>query len=163
MANICTVRIDARLIHGQVATKWIKILDTNRVVIIDDETAADPFLVDLFTLAAPAGVRVNIYTLDQAIERYNKDEFGKGRALVLFKNVETAVAAWSKGFHFISLCLGQVPGGENRRIAYKTVNLSDNELNMLKGLRDKNVKVFFQMVPDETEGSFDSIYKKMMG
>ena len=44
MANISLIRIDSRLIHGQVITKWVKIAKANRIIIIDDELAQDDFM-----------------------------------------------------------------------------------------------------------------------
>ena len=38
------VRVDDRLIHGQVVTLWLKALGAKRIVIVDDKTARDDFL-----------------------------------------------------------------------------------------------------------------------
>lgn len=161
MAEIKATRIDFRLVHGQVATKWTKILDISKIIIIDDETAEDSFLCELFDLAAPQGVKVVVYDVKKAMERWNSKKFGKGRVLVLFKTVETAYKVWKEGFFYDDLCVGQVPGAEGRRIAYKTVNLNDQELEWLHELWQKDVKVYCQMVPDEKPMAFDDVYKKL--
>ena len=49
MANISLIRIDSRLIHGQVITKWVKIAKANRIIIIDDELAQDDFMASIGT------------------------------------------------------------------------------------------------------------------
>lgn len=161
MAEICATRVDFRLIHGQVATKWAKILDITKIVIIDDETAEDEFLIDLFSLAAPQGIKVVVYTKEKAAEKWKKNQFGKGRVLVLFKTVQTAYDMWNNGFKYDDLCVGQVPGGEGRRVAYKTVNLNDQELEWLHEIQEKDVKVYCQMVPDEKPMNFKDLYLKM--
>jgi PTS system mannose-specific IIB component len=47
------VRIDDRLIHGQVVAVWLRAIGAHRIVIVDDRTAADAFLKELSILAAP--------------------------------------------------------------------------------------------------------------
>ena len=48
MAKISLVRLDSRLIHGQVITKWVKIAKANRIIIIDDELSKDDFMVMIY-------------------------------------------------------------------------------------------------------------------
>ena len=39
--KIGTARIDDRLIHGQVATRWTKETNVSRIIVVSDEVAAD--------------------------------------------------------------------------------------------------------------------------
>src|SRR5664279_2237393 len=63
------VRIDDRLIHGQVVAIWLRALGAQRIVIVDDATARDEFLAEVLTLAAPQGVPVEVMGLAQGIAR----------------------------------------------------------------------------------------------
>ena len=161
MADIIATRVDYRLIHGQVATKWVKILNITKIVIIDDETSTDDFQKQLLKLAAPAGVKVVINSFDRAMARWEEKKFGTGRVLVLFKYIETAAKAAEHGFPLTELVLGQVPGREDRKIAYKSVNLSNAELDLVKGIQDRGVKVILQMVPDEKPAAFQPVYDRL--
>ena len=58
MAEIVLCRIDSRLIHGQVMTKWVNQVQANKIVVISDELAADDFLRSIYLMAAPSGVEV---------------------------------------------------------------------------------------------------------
>lgn len=163
MATIAAVRIDFRLIHGQVATKWAKILNITKIVVIDRETSQDEFMIELLKMAAPSGVKVVVYDEAKAIEKYQKNQFGNsGRVLVLFKTVDTAYRMYHAGFHYQDLCVGQVPGAEGRKIAYKTVNLNAQELEWLHDIQSNQVHVYCQMVPDEKPADFTAIYKKLI-
>ena len=57
------VRVDDRLIHGQVVAIWLKALNAKRIVIVDDRTARDEFLREVITLSSPPGVPVEIHEL----------------------------------------------------------------------------------------------------
>lgn len=85
MANITLTRIDSRLIHGQVIVKWSRIANGNRIVIVDDELEKDSFMVDIYQMAAPSGMSVEIYSTTRAAEEFKKDKMGEGKILLLLE------------------------------------------------------------------------------
>ena len=52
---IALLRIDERLIHGQVATSWSKALDIDTIVCASDEAAQNPLKKKMLLIAAPPG------------------------------------------------------------------------------------------------------------
>lgn len=38
------VRLDERMIHGQIAIKWSRHLDVNRIIVADDDAANNPVI-----------------------------------------------------------------------------------------------------------------------
>ena len=65
-AEIVHARIDYRLIHGQVITKWLKQCGANRIIIIDDGLSKDTFLGQVYKMAAPTSIQVDIVSVKQA-------------------------------------------------------------------------------------------------
>lgn len=163
MSNIAMTRVDARLVHGQVAARWTRTLSASKIIVIDDETAKDSFMVELFQLAAPAGAKILCYTQDKAVERWGINQFGKGPIIVIFKDIETAKSVYEKGVTFESLNIGQVPKNENRKAAYNTVHLSDEELDQLLQLSKSGVEVYFHPTPEDKRATLESVAKKMKG
>lgn len=62
MKNIVLIRIDDRLIHGQVVTQWIKDTNGNRILIVDDKLVNDRMMMRILKAAAPPGVKVEVMT-----------------------------------------------------------------------------------------------------
>lgn len=62
MANIVLCRIDSRLIHGQVVTKWVGQSRANRIAVVSDELDADPFMKNIYLMAAPPNIKVDCYS-----------------------------------------------------------------------------------------------------
>ena len=58
MSKIELIRVDFRMIHGQVIVKWLKKTGANKIIAINDAIAFDPFLADIYRMAAPSGVAV---------------------------------------------------------------------------------------------------------
>jgi hypothetical protein len=63
------VRVDDRLIHGQVVAVWLRAVGADRIVIVDDKTAQNEFLRDVLVLAAPQGTPVEVYGLTEGAAR----------------------------------------------------------------------------------------------
>ena len=60
MAELALVRIDARMIHGQVVTQWIKRLSCTRIIMVDDQFSADPFMSKVLVMAVSSGRKTNL-------------------------------------------------------------------------------------------------------
>ena len=69
MENLIFSRIDDRLIHGQVCTAWLKSLPTvKHVLVVDDKTAKDPFMGEMFALLIPEHISIEVRTIEEAIK-----------------------------------------------------------------------------------------------
>ncbi|MET1239102.1 PTS sugar transporter subunit IIB, partial [Enterococcus faecalis] len=60
MSKIVLTRVDSRLIHGQVVTKWLQQSGANEILVVSDELEQDEFLQSIYLMAAPPGVSVVI-------------------------------------------------------------------------------------------------------
>ena len=54
MENLKLTRIDFRLIHGQVMTRWVAKYEIESIVVIDDRSAKSPILKKILLGAAPS-------------------------------------------------------------------------------------------------------------
>ena len=72
MPNILLTRIDNRLIHGQVATQWSKIVGANLLLVANDEVAHDEFRQSLMDMAAPSFAQTRYFTIDKTINVIHK-------------------------------------------------------------------------------------------
>lgn len=73
MAKIGLVRIDSRLIHGQVCTQWLYRTSSKKVYIIDDAASKDAFLSSIYKMACPVGVELETISTKEAGERWQKE------------------------------------------------------------------------------------------
>jgi D-glucosaminate-specific PTS system IIB component len=160
MANIGLVRIDDRLIHGQIVTSWLQASRSNRIIVIDDGLAKDPFLSQVFALAAPPGIPVETKSCEQAVTEWKENEFGKGTALILFKSVPQLRSAFEKGFRFKTAQIGGLGSKPGRKLINRTISLSKEEAQDLKALADDGAEIICQMLPEDSIIHFNTVLKK---
>lgn len=144
---ISLVRVDNRLIHGQVVEAWLPHLKVARVVVADDEAAASPLIRAAMGLAVSTEV-------DVAIEPMDKVDFylistDPVKTLLLVREVESVVVAKQRGLQLKKLNLGNVHFATGRRQVSASVFLSQDELNRLKMLSQEGVEVEARGVPTD--------------
>ena len=159
MAFITMTRVDARLVHGQVVARWIKYLNSDRIIVIDDETANDPLMVELFRLATPPDIKLLCWRVTQAVMEWENNQFGEGRAILLFKNILTAEKAWNDGIKYHDLNIGQIPKEPGRKLAYATAYINTAEAGILDRMSKNGVNVYFQSTPDDDQQPLELIIK----
>ncbi|MGM0215989.1 PTS sugar transporter subunit IIB [Enterococcus sp. AZ109] len=159
MEEIKFARVDHRLIHGQVITKWMKLVQANKIVIVDDTLGKDPFMADIYAMAAPAGVSVEIIDTQEIVKRLSGGQYRGDQLFLLFKNVSAVEKAVNNGLKLQQLQLGGVPYEQGRTKVISAVSLLKEEVDFLEALNNSGTEVIAQIVPEESSMSFGEIKK----
>lgn len=160
MAKLGLVRVDDRLIHGQVVTTWINATQSNRILIVDDELFKNEFIANIYSMAAPRGLTVEIKSTDQAAREWIDNQLGSGTIFVLIKSIPSLKAAYDKGFTFAKVQIGGLASGADRRRVVKAISLSIDDAIKLKKLGEKGVNFDFKSMPDEKSINLHSVLGK---
>ena len=160
MEEIKFARVDHRLIHGQVITKWMKLIQANKIVIIDDSLGKDQFMADIYRMAAPSGVEVDILDSGQAVEKFNEGFYKNDKVFLLFRNISMVQKSVEKGLKLTSLQLGGIPYEKGKTKIISAGSLLLEEVNFLEELSNSGVEVIAQIVPEESSLSFSEIKSK---
>lgn len=151
------VRIDDRLIHGQVIAVWCKHRPFTRIVIVDDEVAADPFMQEVMRLAAPPGLRVDVLSLEEAIHLLPQDPHSRETTMVLLRFPQVARHLYEGGVRYTALNVGGLGSGPGRRPLFRHIAASDEEIAALKALAEQGVNIMFLTVPGEKARPFQEL------
>lgn len=163
MGNLVLTRIDSRLIHGQVMTKWVNQVQANKIVVVSDELANDEFMRSIYLMSAPAGIEVLCLTEAQAQEAYQKDVFGDGNVLLLLPSLVTLKHLYDGGVHVKGIQVGGLGGGPERKVVFQNITLDDTDAQIIEELAANGVEVVFQTIPEDAPQTADTILKKYRG
>jgi D-glucosaminate PTS system EIIB component len=153
------VRVDDRLIHGQVVAIWLKALGARRILIVDDRTAKDEFLREVITLASPPGVPVEIQPVETGIARVRELAEGPEPAFVLMRTPLTALRLREAGVEFPVLNVGGIGAGPNRKPLYRNISASVEELEAMRKLEAMGTSVELRIVENDRPVAFRSVDK----
>lgn len=157
MKGIKLVRLDYRLIHGQVITKWNNKIQATDIIIIDNDLVKDDFMLDIYIMAAPPGVKVKVVTQDQFIANNLDEKYDSGSILVLLKKVSTLRSLTEKGFVFPEVQIGGLGGGKDRRQIVTGITVSQTEVDELKYVKEEGTNIYFQVTPEEPKINFEKV------
>lgn len=151
---IVQVRVDDRLIHGQVALVWSKELNTKHIIVANDAAVESDALRMTLQMATPAGQKLLVKTVDDAI-RLAKDPRGKEMRIFALTNCMKDVLALVKG---APGCVAEVNVANVGRFdksdpASKvqlngTIMVNPDELAAAKELCEQSIPVFHQLIPE---------------
>ena len=86
MEGIIHIRIDDRLIHGQVATMWTNNLGATRIMVINDEVANNDLQKSVLRMAAPSNVSTSIISRDTAVKNISLGKYRGQRVFIVVKS-----------------------------------------------------------------------------
>ncbi|MBS7577004.1 MULTISPECIES: PTS mannose/fructose/sorbose transporter subunit IIAB [unclassified Enterococcus] len=149
--KMITMRIDERLIHGQIAMVWTKELKIEGIIVANDEVVTNELQENALRMAAPNGIKVLMRTIDEAADILNDNRSATKNILVLVRTVHDAARLAGQVSYFNRINVGNVGKmieGEKKKIA-PTVLLTAPELASLEELVGIFPKTDIQMVPAE--------------
>ena len=123
MGKLKMVRVDYRMVHGQIVAKWIKFRPVDRLILADDSLVDDPFMGDIYRMAVPDR-EVDIVKLGDvqtAIDRKNDT------VLLIFKDVASAYTVYKNGLQLPELNVGAVQNSAQRKAVVQGVALTVEE------------------------------------
>lgn len=158
---IAQLRVDDRLIHGQVALVWTKELDTPGIVVANDNAAKDAMVQMTLKMATPTGKKLLIRSVQDAIAVFNNPKAANMRIFALTNCVEDAlkIAKHVSNIEGINVAnVGRFANGQGKVTQLtSTLMLSDEEMVALKQLSELDIPVFTQVVPSNARTSIASL------
>ncbi|RMC49826.1 PTS mannose/fructose/sorbose transporter subunit IIB [Lactobacillus sp. ESL0263] len=149
------VRVDHRLVHGQVAVSWFNSLDVNTIFVVNDDVAKDDFRKSAIRLAKPENSKLVMKSVDDSVKAINSGVTDKYKMLIVVESVDDAVKLIKgTGDKIKGLNLGGTKPRENTKNYSKTINLTPEEAEQLTDLQQNGVEVWIQQIPNDEKQEF---------
>lgn len=148
--NIELVRVDNRLVHGQILESWVPHVNAKCIVVVDDTIAGDLFNETVIRMAVPSEIDLVINKVEDFAHNYVFARNSGKNTIVLFRSIKDACKAFDMGFHFDKLNIGNIHNEEFKVCCSPSVFLCDKEIeDLLKLLENSGVIVELKRVPRE--------------
>lgn len=139
------VRIDNRLIHGQIIETWLPFTGAKLLVVADDDLAADPLRQEIMSLAIPGDVTLRFARVEAAAQALP----AANGALVLFATCQNARRAYETGLRFDDLNIGNLHYGPGKRQVCAHVAVDAEDESCLDFFVRQGVILDFRCVPGD--------------
>lgn len=157
------MRVDERLIHGQIAMVWSKEMSIDGIVVANDATASDETQQMALKMAVPSGIKVIIKTVDSAIELLNDPRAQNMKLFVLVRTVGDAerLAEKVSGIQYVNLGNVGKASTDPKTTLTQFVMLTKPEIGSLKKLVEIYPDTALQNLPTDKKEKATDFIKKM--
>lgn len=153
-------RIDDRLIHGQVATRWTKETKVNRIIVVSDEVVKDSVRSTMLKQAAPPGVTAHVVGVEKMVRVYNNPEYNDDRVMLLFTNPTDALKLVEAGLAITSVNIGGMAYRDGKKQITSAVSVDQTDIDAFKKLAERNVELDVRKVSNDRKADMIDLLKK---
>lgn len=159
---ISFVRIDDRVLHGQIVTRWSKLKPCKGILIVDDNIVNDKFQKKIFLNSAPAGIKVGIFSVQEGKDRIAKAQSVANGYFLICKTPRTLVDLKKIGADFGEIVnVGPMSSRPNALTVGRNCSVTDDEILAFQELSDMGITLEFQLIPDNSAISWSTIKDKI--
>lgn len=158
--KIAHVRVDTRLLHGQVATTWTKTVSPDRIIVVSDGVAHDQLRKTMIEQATPPGVPANVVPISKMIEVTKDPRFGATKAMLLFENPQDLLAAIEGGVDIKEANIGSMAHSVGKVVVTNAIAMDNADVETLETLHAKGVALEARKVPSDSPVSYEDLIKK---
>jgi fructoselysine and glucoselysine-specific PTS system IIB component len=147
------VRVDHRLLHGQVIFSWTKQYNINHIIVADNKVPQDPMTVMALSIAKPSDCKLDIVKIANVpaiMEKAPNDTF-----MILIKGPEEALELTDFLPEIKTINFGGVAKKNDSKAYGKAVFLNPVELDATRQLLDRNIQITVQQVPSSAVETVD--------
>jgi len=134
-------RIDDRLIHGQVATRWTKETNVRRIIVVSDEVAADTVRKTLLTQVAPPGVTAHVVDVAKMIRVYNNPKYAGERVMLLFTNPTDVERIVEGGVKITSVNIGGMAFRQGKTQVNNAISVDEKDIEAFNKLNARGIEL----------------------
>ncbi|QYY86609.1 PTS system mannose/fructose/N-acetylgalactosamine-transporter subunit IIB [Pediococcus pentosaceus] len=158
--TISAVRIDGRLIHGQVANLWTTKLGVTRIMVIDDKVAASDIEKSGLKLARPAGINLSVLSEKVAADHIKRGGYDSQKVFIVVKRPQVLLDLVNDGVKLETINVGNMSQTDETTQITNSINVVQDDVDAFKALHEKGIKITQQMVPGDQANDFMAILKK---
>lgn len=151
------LRVDHRLLHGQVAVSWFNTAGANTIVIANDDVANDETRKTIMRFAKPANAKLVMTGIDDFIGSVKGGVTDKYDMLVVVDSVADAHKLITETNKIKSLNLGGTRPADDTKNISKTINITQAESELLDELVDQGIEVEIRQLPQDRKIHFKDV------
>ncbi|MGP1923495.1 MAG: PTS mannose transporter subunit IIAB [Arsenophonus sp. NEOnobi-MAG3] len=158
---IALARIDDRLIHGQVATRWTKETKVKLIIVVSDEVAKDHVRSSLLKQVAPPGVTAHVVDVEKCIRVYNNPKYAGERVMLLFTNPTDVLHVVEGGIKIKSVNIGGMAYRDGKTQVNNAISIDNKDIDAFNQLSKRGIELEARKVSSDSKLDMLTLIKKV--
>lgn len=144
---ISLVRIDDRLLHGQIICSWVPYVEATALIVASDSVASNGLERDIMGACACEELKVAVLNVNEAAAEIRKSDDGDDRVIVVFGNLADAMRLYEQGIKFLALNIGNIHHAEGGRKLTPSVIIDEQDEKIMERFAALGVAIDIRDVP----------------
>lgn len=144
---ISLVRVDDRLLHGQIICSWVPYLNADSLLVASDEAAADSLSREIISSCGCEGCEVTVRGVSEAVTEVSGPNLGGKRVILIVADLKDAMRVYDGGVRFKALNIGNLHHMDGGRKLSPSVIIDSADEGILERFRSLGVDIDIRSVP----------------
>ena len=153
---IKSLRVDHRLLHGQVAFSWTSHLGADCILLASDSLLNDELRLTTVKIARPPGIRLVAKNIDDSIQAIQSGVTDKYKLFIVTDTIDDA-ARIARECQVKNINLGGTKSAKDKTQLSKAIYVTEHEKEVLKELIEEGIELNIQMIPSEKRINAESV------
>ena len=145
--DIKLMRIDSRLVHGQVANNWAGILGAEAVLAVSDGAASDELRKTLLLQTGGGKIKVHVLGVEKAARVFKNPKYANLKAVIVVETPADIVRLLDLGVDVKEVNVGGMTFKQGTKQLSQAVYVSDEDVEAFKEIDKRGITQYIQQVP----------------
>lgn len=141
------MRIDSRLVHGQIANNWVNFLGVTTIICASDSAASDDLRKTLLLQVGAAPVKTHVLTVDKAARVFKNPKYQDMEAIFIVETPGDVVRLLDAGVEFDEVNVGGMTFKSGQTQISKAVSVFPEDVEAFKELDNRGLGMYLQQIP----------------
>lgn len=153
------VRIDSRLIHGQITINWVKALDVEKVIVLSNSISKDSLQYKMMQTVTPHWLDLAIVDYDKMQKLLQDSRFQQLKTMIIVATVADACFLIQNGLKLASINIGSLKFEPGKKMVTDTIAVDEDDARLFEWLNDQGVKLEARKVFQDKPKNFWKVLK----
>jgi mannose/fructose/N-acetylgalactosamine-specific phosphotransferase system component IIB len=154
------LRVDERLLHGQVALNWVQNVGASSILIGNDEVVNNDVGKMALKMAKPSGSKLAIKSIEGAAELLNDPRSKDISIFAIVRTIADALRLAKLTDEIKAINIGGVKKKEGSKMIAAAIFINNEDIANLRELQKRVEKIEFRMLPADSPKSLESVMKE---
>ncbi|AZZ40976.1 PTS mannose/fructose/sorbose transporter subunit IIB [Acidipropionibacterium jensenii] len=151
--NIKLLRIDSRLIHGQIANNWVNTVGVQTMIAVSDQAAHDDIRKTLLLQVGKENTKTFVLDLAKMMRVYNNPKYKDLDVLVVVESPQDVIRLMDAGLPVDKVNVGGITYREGMTRVTESVSVGPAEIEAFQELDKRGIKLEVQQVPSSSRAN----------
>lgn len=147
--GIVLVRVDDRLLHGQIVEAWAPYCKATRIIVANDEAKKSRIRRLAIESCGSTALAIRVKDIEESIKDIAPDNTNKERVIVVFSTLKDLMQAYNKGLRFSSINIGNIHHNDKGKLLTPSVYIDEEDEVILHTLSQLGVELDIRAVPSD--------------